>query len=160
MSTEQARPDAGIESGPLIPMSLPGARQAAGWLFWIIFPLLSLTAIVFVIVSIATHAGKKPDGIIGNLQNARRTCSNKICTVRGNFVSDDGALKVSNVIADPRWHADEVHRVLYDLKNPVVVVAGPGHWDPTTAVIAGLGGLTYLGAVGYFVRAARREPQH
>jgi hypothetical protein len=172
MSTEDPTPDLSrpsatlqasadqpaTESGELIPMSFPGARRFAGWLFWVIFPVLCVVSIVFVFTAFAGHVGKRPDGIKGTLVVTGRTCSKKICSVGGTFTSDDGALIRPQLLADPRWHAGEKHRVVYDGKGAVVIPL-PAYWDSTTIVIAGLGALTYLGAVGYFARSVRRERQ-
>lgn len=138
-------------------MSFPGARRVAGLLFWVVFPVLCVASIVFVITAFVGHAGQRPDGIKGTLLVTGRTCSKKICSVGGTFTSDDGTLVRQQLLADPRWHAGESHRVVYDGKS-AVVIALPAYWDSTTVMVAGLGALTYLGAVGYFARTGRREP--
>jgi hypothetical protein len=144
-------------SGDLVAMSFPGARRIAGWLFWVVFPVLSLASLVFAIIAIASHIGQRQAGIRGDFV-ASRTCSRGVCTVGGSFTSDDGTVKGLRLLGDSRWHTGEQHRVVYDRKS-YEVTALPGHWDPTTRVIAGVGALAYLGTVGYFARAARRE-QH
>jgi hypothetical protein len=146
------------DAGELIPMSFPGARRVAGLLFWVVFPVVCVASIVFVIIAFVGHASQRPDGIKGTLLVTGRTCSKNICSVGGTFTSDDGSLVRQQLLADPRWHAGESHRVVYDGKS-AVVIALPAYWDSTTILVAGLGALTYLGAVGYFARSARRETQ-
>jgi hypothetical protein len=141
-------------STDLVAMSFPGARAIAGWLFWVIFPLLCLVSIVFVIIAIASHVGHRPDGIRGEFVGSR-TCSRGVCLVGGGFTSDDGSIKNLRVVGDSRWRTGERHEVIYDPKG-YEVTALPGHWDPTTRAIAGVGALCYLGVVGYFARAGRQ----
>jgi hypothetical protein len=143
-------------SQDLVAMSFPGAHRIAGWLFWVIFPLLCLTSIIFAIVGIAGHLGSHPTGIKGTYSVTGRTCSHGVCSIGGTFTSDEGAVTQSQLLGDPRWHVGEDHRVVYEGKS-VEVIALPAHWDPTTASIAGIGSATYLTVVGYFALAARRE---
>ena len=131
-------------------MSFPGARRVAGWLFWVVFPLLCLVALWFAISGIIGHIGNQPAGVRGNYV-ANRSCSHGICLVGGTFVSDDGKLRVTSLLGDPRWPDGSEHRVVYDGKS--VEVLAISTWDPTTSVIAGVGALTYLGVVGFFVRS-------
>ena len=137
-------------------MSFPGARRIAGWIFWVILPLLCLAAIAMSTKNLGGHIGHKPDGIRGNFVVTPRTCNQGVCSFGGRFTSDDGAIKNLSVLGDPRWHAGEVHRVTYDSKN-VEVSPLPGHWDPTASVLAALGALTYLGVLGYFLMTGGRE---
>lgn len=145
-------------AGDLVAMSFPGARRIAGWLFWVVFPLLCLAAITMSVLNISHHIGKKPDGIRGTFVVTPRSCTQGICSFGGLFSSDDGRIKNLPLLGDPRWHTADVHHVTYDPKS-VEVTALPGHWDPTASVIAGIGALTYLGVIGYFAgqgRLARR----
>jgi len=149
-------PEAGPHSvpeaaGELIPMSFPGARRVAGLLFWVGFPALCVAAIVMVITTFISHVGSVPPGIKGDIVVTGRTCSNRICSVAGTFTSDDGRLVRSQLLADPRWHAGETHRVVYDGKG-VSVLALPAYWDSTTILMSGFGAVLYLGIVGYFAR--------
>ena len=143
-------------AGDLVAMSFPGARRIAGWIFWVILPLLCLAAIAMSTKNLGGHIGHKPDGIRGNFVVTPRTCNQGVCSFGGRFTSDDGAIKNLSVLGDPRWHAGEVHRVTYDSKN-VEVSPLPGHWDPTASVLAALGALTYLGVLGYFLMTGGRE---
>jgi hypothetical protein len=143
------------ESGELVAMSFPGARPVAGWLFWVVFPLLCLATASFAAASIAVHVGSKPIGISGTYL-ADRTCSRGICLVSGTFVSDDGRVRVESLLGDPRWKPGQLHHVRYDSKD-VEVVAQPGHFDPTPYVLAGVGALTYLAVVGRLAATTRRS---
>jgi hypothetical protein len=60
-------------------------------------------------------------------------------------------------LGDPRWATGTEHQVFYD--GTGVEVVGVVQWDPTPSVLAGVGAVTYLGMVAYFLRAARREPE-
>jgi hypothetical protein len=145
-------------SDELVPMSLPGARRAAGWLFWVVFPVLSVAALSFAVIAIVSHLGSSPSGIPGNFVGGRH-CSHGVCLVSGTFTSDDGKLVVRSLIGDPRWKVGEQHPVIYDGKS--AEVAGITHWDPTTSVLAGIGAITYLGILGYLARLSlspRSEP--
>jgi len=146
-------------SGELVPMSFPGARRVAGWLFWVVFPALCLAAIAMAVFNIAVHIGDRPTGIRGSFVVSPRSCVQGICSFGGLFTSDDGAIKNLPLLGDPRWHSEDVHHVVYD-PGSVEVTALPGHWDPTPSVIAALGGVTYLGLVGSLVRGARRDRRH
>jgi hypothetical protein len=139
-------------SGELVPMSFPGARRIAGWLFWVVFPVLSLAALSFAIVGIVAHVGSSPAGIHGDFVGGRH-CSHGVCLVSGTFTSDDGKVVVRSLIGDPRWKVGEDHAVIYDGKS--AEVAGISHWDPTTSVLAAVGSGTYLGVVGYLAWASR-----
>jgi hypothetical protein len=143
-------------AGELVPMSFPGARRIAGWLFWVVFPLLCTAAVVAAVYNVSSHIGRKPDGIRGTFVVAPRSCVQGICSFGGSFTSDDGKIKNLPLLGDPRWHPEDVHRVTYDPKS-VDVTALPGHWDPTGSVVAAVGGVSYLGVLGYLVMAARRE---
>jgi len=139
-------------------MSFPGARRIAGWLFWVIFPLLCIGAIYLSAENFAHHVGKKPSGIRGEFVVQPRSCDQGFCSFGGLFSSDDGKIHNLPLLGDPRWQSGQVHQVTYD-PTTVEVTALPGHWDPTASVVATLGALTYLGAVGFFYRqqrAARR----
>jgi len=140
-------------SGDLVAMSFPGARRVAGWLFWVVFPALCLAALFLSASGIIQHVGNEPSGIHG-IYTAHRSCSRGICLVGGTFLSDDGKTRVNSLLGDPRWPDGTVHRVVYDGTGAEVV--GIGQWDPTPSVMAGLGALSYLGVVGYFIVAARR----
>lgn len=161
MATEQSFPPPpsaahlAEASGELVAMSFPGARRVAGWLFWVVFPLLCLATVVFAAVSIGSHIGRRPEGVSGTYL-ANRTCVHGICLISGTFVSDDGRLKVESLLGDPRWKPGQLHHVLYDSKN-VEVIAQPGHWDPTPYAVAAAGALTYLGVVGRLAVTGRRE---
>ncbi|HEX2903650.1 MAG TPA: hypothetical protein VHO01_09365 [Jatrophihabitans sp.] len=143
-------------SGQLVAMSFPGARRVAGWLFWVIFPLLCLWAIYTSAQNFHHHIGKKPEGIRGTFVVEPRSCSQGFCSFGGLFTSDDKKIKNLPLIGDPRWQTGQVHQVVYD-PTKVEVGALPGHWDPTASVVATLGALTYLIVVGYFYRAERSE---
>ncbi|HTZ42438.1 MAG TPA: hypothetical protein VMB79_01115 [Jatrophihabitans sp.] len=142
-------------SGQLVAMSFPGARRVAGWLFWVIFPLLCLATIYTAGNNVAHHLGKKPAGIRGTFVVQPRSCSQGFCSFGGLFTSDDHTIRNLPLLGDPRWHTADVHRVTYDPKS-VEVTALPGHWDPTASVVATFGALTYLGAIGYLLRERRR----
>ena len=141
-------------SGDLVSMSFPGVRRIAGWLFWVVCPLICLAALGFAVSGFVQHVGNQPDGTRGTYI-AERSCSRGICLVGGTFVSDDGRLKVTSLLGDSRWADGSEHRVIYDGKSAEVI--GLGAWDATPAVMAGVGALTYLGVVGYFARAVRRD---
>ncbi|MGX7678195.1 hypothetical protein ACSMXN_04775 [Jatrophihabitans sp. DSM 45814] len=141
-------------SGDLVAMSFPGARRLAGWLFWVVFPLVCFLALISAVTTIVGHIGDQPNGVRGTYV-ASRTCSRGICLVAGTFTSDDGQLKVTSLLGDPRWASGTEHRVVYDRTS--VEVIGLSQWDPTPSVLAGLGGVTYLGVVGYIVLAGRRR---
>lgn len=145
-------------SGELVAMSFPGAWRIAGWLFWVIFPLLCVAAIAMAVLNISHHIGHKPDGIRGTFVVAPRSCTQGICSFGGSFTSDDGTIRNLPLLGDPRWHPQDVHRVSYD-RNSVEVTALPGHWDPTGSVVAAFGAVTYLGVVGCLVLGARRDRQ-
>ncbi|HEX8768034.1 MAG TPA: hypothetical protein VF714_06665, partial [Jatrophihabitans sp.] len=72
-------------SGELVPMSFPGARRVAGWLFWVVFPALCLAAIGLAVVNIVTHVGDKPTGIRGSFVVSPRSCGQGICSFGGLF---------------------------------------------------------------------------
>ncbi len=136
-------------AGDLVAMSFPGARRIAGWIFWVVLPVLCLGAIAMSSKNLAGHFGEKPDGLRGNFVVTPRSCNQGVCSFGGRFTSDDGSIKNLSLLGDPRWHPGEVHRVSYNSKV-VEVTPLPGHWDPTASVLAALGALTYLGAIGYF----------
>jgi hypothetical protein len=140
-------------AGDLVAMSFPGARRIAGWLFWVVFPLLCVVAITLSVSAIAQHAGSEPSGIRGTYV-ANRTCLRSICLVGGTFVSDDGTVRVTSLLGDPRWATGTTHRVVYDGTSAEVIAIG--QWDPTPSVLAAAGALTYLGVVGYLMVAVRR----
>jgi hypothetical protein len=142
-------------SGQLVAMSFPGARRIAGWLFWVVFPLLCIVAIQTSVSNVADHLGKKPTGIRGSFVVQPRSCSQGFCSFGGLFTSDDHTIKNLPLLGDPRWHTADVLRVTYDPRS-VEVTALPGHWDPTPSVMAAIGALTYLVLLGYFVREQRR----
>ena len=146
-------------SGELVPMSFPGARRIAGWLFWVVFPALCLAAIAMAVFNITVHVGDRPTGIRGSFVVSPRSCVQGICSFGGLFTSDDGTITNLPLLGDPRWHSEDVHHVVFD-PSSVEVTALPGHWDPTPSVIAALGGVTYLGLVGSLVRSARRDRRH
>jgi hypothetical protein len=143
-------------SGQLVAMSFPGARRVAGWLFWVVFPLLCVAAIAQAALNISHHIGKKPDGVLGTFVVAPRSCNNGICSFGGEFTSDDGTIKNLPLLGDPRWQAQDVHRVTWN-RDQVDVTALPAHWDPTASVVAVVGAVTYLGLAGYLVQGARRD---
>jgi hypothetical protein len=144
-------------TGQLVPMSFPGARRVAGWLFWVLFPLLCVATVYTSVNNIAHHIGRKPPGIRGTFVVQPRLCNQGICSFGGLFTSDDGRIKNLQLLGDPRWHTDEIHRVTYDPKS-VEVIGLPGHWDPTASVIAAIGALGYLLLVGYLIRSEHRWP--
>lgn len=146
-------------SGELVAMSFPGARRVAGWLFWVVFPVLCLAALALAVANIAGHVGDHPTGIRGTFIVSPRSCSQGICSFGGVFTADDGSIKNLPLLGDPRWHSQDIHRVTFD-PNSVEVTALPGHWDPTPSVIAALGSVTYLGLVGSLVRGTRRDRRH
>lgn len=141
-------------AGQLVAMSFPGARRIAGWLFWVVFPLLCVGAIYTSAENFAHHVGKKPVGVRGTFVVEPRSCSHGFCSFGGLFTSEDHKIRNLPLIGDPRWQAGEVHQVVYD-PTKVEVGALPGHWDPTASAVAALGALTYLVVVGYFYRAER-----
>lgn len=156
-SQQPPQPSQSAEAaGDLVAMSFPGARRVAGWIFWVVLPLLCLAAIAMSSKNLGGHIGKKPDGIRGNFVAASRSCTQGICSYGGRFTSDDGTIKSLALLGDPRWRTGEVHRATYDGKN-AEVTALPGHWDPTASVLAALGALTYLGVLGYLLRSGGRE---
>lgn len=160
MSADQSPPDRRRPShlaeaaGELAAMSFPGARRVAGWLFWVVFPLLCLAAIGLSTLNISHHIGKKPDGIRGTFVVTPRSCNQGICSFGGLFTSDDGTIKSLPLLGDPRWHTADIHHVTYDRRS-VEVTALPGHWDPTASVVATVGALSYLSVVGYLFGQAR-----
>ena len=137
-------------------MSFPGARRVAGWLFWVIFPLLCIAAIHTSVTNVVHHLGNKPVGIRGTFVVQPRSCSQGFCSFGGLFTSDDHTIRNLPLLGDPRWHPAEVHRVTYDPRS-VEAIALPGHWDPTPSVMAAFGALTYLVVIGYFLREQRRS---
>jgi hypothetical protein len=139
---------------PLVPMSFPGARRLARWLFWVILPALSLGALGLAISGIAQHLGDRPNGVRGTYL-ASRSCSSHVCLVGGTFVSDDGHTVVTSLLGDPRWATGSRHRVVYDGSGAQVV--GLSQWDPTPSALAGIAATSYLGIVGYLAFAARRR---
>jgi hypothetical protein len=146
-------------SGDLVAMSFPGARRIAGWLFWVVFPLLCIATIHTAVTSTVHHLGDKPVGIRGTFVVQPRSCNQGFCSFGGLFSSDDGTIKNLPLLGDPRWRTAEVHRVTYDPRS-VEVTALPGHWNPTPTVMAIIGALAYLGTIGYFVRQRRRSSRH
>lgn len=144
-------------TGQLVAMSFPGARRVAGWLFWVVFPLLCVLAVYTSASNVAHHIGRKPAGIRGTFVVQPRTCTQGICSFGGLFTSDDRSIENLPLLGDPRWRADEVHQVTYDPKS-VEVAALPGHWNPTPSVIAAIGAAGYLAIVGYLAREQRRRP--
>jgi hypothetical protein len=152
MSTEPIPTAA--SAGPLVPMSFPGARRLARWLFWVILPGLSLGALALAISSIAQHLGDRPEGIHGSYL-ASRSCSAHVCLVGGTFVSDDGRTVVTSLLGDPRWATGSRHRVVYDGNGAQVI--GVSQWDPTPSALAGIAAASYLGIVGYLAFTARRS---
>jgi hypothetical protein len=145
-------------SGELVAMSFPGARRIAGWLFWVVFPLLCIGAIHASVTNVVHHLGNKPVGIRGTFVVQPRSCSQGFCSFGGLFTSDDGTIKNLPLLGDPRWRTAEVHKVTYDPRS-VEVTALPGRWNPTPSVMAAFGALTYLGFIGYFLRQRRRSNQ-
>lgn len=143
-------------SGELVAMSFPGVRRVAGWLFWVVFPLLCMAAIAMSVSNIANHIGKKPDGIRGSFVATPRSCNQGICSFGGLFTSDDGKLKNIALLGDPRWKPGQVLQVTYD-PTSVEVTPLPGHWDPTASVVAAIGAVTYLSVIGYFISQGVRE---
>jgi len=143
-------------SGHLVAMSFPGARRVAGWLFWVVFPLLCIGAIHTSVTNVVHHLGNKPVGIRGTFVVQPRSCSQGFCSFGGLFTSDDHTIRNLPLLGDPRWHTAEVHRVTYDPRS-VEATALPGHWDPTPSVMAAFGALTYLVVIGYFFREQRRS---
>lgn len=141
-------------SGDLVAMSFPGARRIAGWLFWVVFPVICLASLALAVTGFVQHAGNQPSGIHGTYI-AHRSCARNICLVGGTFSSDDGRTTVTSLLGDPRWAEGSRHRVIYDGKSSEVI--GLGSWDATPAVLAAAGALTYLGVVGYFMAAGRRR---
>jgi hypothetical protein len=141
-------------SGDLVAMSFPGARRIAGWLFWVVFPVVCIGALIVAANGIISHLGNRPDGIRGTYI-ANRTCSRGICLVGGTFVSDDQRITVTSLLGDPRWPTGTSHKVVYDGTSAEVI--GLGQWDATPSVLAAVGALTYLSVVGYFLMALRRE---
>ena len=115
-------------SGQLVAMSFPGARRIAGWLFWVVFPLLCIVAIQTSVSNVADHLGNKPTGIRGSFVVQPRSCSQGFCSFGGLFTSDDHTIKNLPLLGDPRWHTADVLRVTYDPRS-VEVTALPGHWD-------------------------------
>jgi hypothetical protein len=144
-----------VERDTLVPMSFPGARRFAGWIFWIVLPALSLGALILAISGIAHHIGNRPDGVRGSFV-AARTCLNQVCLVGGTFVSDDGRTVVDSLLGDPRWATGTVHRVVYNGNGTAVI--GLNQWDPTPSVLAAIGATVYLGVVGSVAVAERRRP--
>jgi len=143
-------------AGELVAMSFPGARRIAGWLFWVVFPLLCIGSIHTSVTNVVHHLGNKPVGIRGTFVVQPRSCNQGFCSFGGLFTSDDGAIKNLPLLGDPRWRTAEVHKVTYDSRS-VEVTPLPGHWNPTPSVMAFFGALTYLGAIGYFLRQRRRS---
>ncbi|MGI8666465.1 MAG: hypothetical protein ACR2N4_10600 [Jatrophihabitans sp.] len=145
-------------AGDLVAMSFPGARRVAGWLFWVVFPLVCLAALTLSAHNVISHLGTKPAGIRGTFVVTPKSCNQGICSFGGLFSSDDGTIKNLPLLGNPSWHTADVHHVRYD-PHSVDVTALPGHWDPTGSVLAAIGALTYLGVVGSFTglgRTARR----
>jgi hypothetical protein len=140
-------------SGDLVAMSFPGARRIAGWLFWVVFPVVCLAALALAVSGIVQHVNNQPTGIRGTYI-ASRSCARGICLVGGTFTSDDGTVTVTSLLGDPRWVNGSTHRVVYDGTSAEVI--GLNQWDPTPSVLAGLGALTYLGVAGYFLLDYRR----
>ena len=138
-------------------MSFPGARRVAGWLFWVVFPLLCLAAITLAVSNVAGHVGKKPDGIRGTFVVTPRSCNQGICSFGGLFTSDDGTIKNLPLLGDPRWQSADVHHVTYDPRS-VEVTALPGHWDPTASVVAALRRADLPGRAGLLC-CAERPPE-
>ncbi|UQX87728.1 hypothetical protein M6D93_15680 [Jatrophihabitans telluris] len=140
-------------SGDLVAMSFPGVRRVAGWLFWVIFPVATLAALISAILTVVQHVGTEPPGIQGTYV-ANRSCARGICLVGGTFISADHGLTVTSLLGDPRWESGSSHKVIYDGSSAEVI--DYPNWDPTPTVLAGVGALTYLGVAGYFLVAARR----
>ncbi|HEU5270020.1 MAG TPA: hypothetical protein VFU36_08855, partial [Jatrophihabitans sp.] len=117
-------------SGELVAMSFPGARRIAGWLFWVVFPLLCIGAIHASVTKVVHHLGNKPVGIRGTFVVQPRSCNQGFCSFGGLFTSDDRTIRSLPLLGDPRWHTAEVHKVTYDPRS-VEVTPLPGHWNPT-----------------------------
>lgn len=163
LATDSARRPVGSSwraeaAGDLDAMSFPGARRIAGWLFWVVFPLLCIATLQTSVTSTVHHLGSKPVGIRGTFVVQPRSCSQGFCSFGGLFSSDDGTIKNLPLLGDPRWRTAEVRKVTYDPRS-VEVSALPAHWNPTPTVMAVIGALGYLGTIGYFLRQRRRSNQ-
>jgi hypothetical protein len=153
MSTDEF---AAAERDTLVPMSFPGARRFASWIFWIVLPVLSFGALALAVSGIVRHIGDRPDGVRGTYI-ANRSCVNKVCLVGGTFVSDDGHTVVASLLGDPRWSTGSEHRVVYDGNGSAVI--GLSQWDPTPSVLAAIGAGSYLAIAGSLAVSAGRRPQ-
>lgn len=140
----------------VVPMSFPGARRIAGWLFWLAFPALAVAAITMGVMNIAKHIGDTPTGIHGTFVVDARHCSKGFCTFGGTFSSADGSQQNISALGDPRWHAGQVHQVVFNPLN-LEVVDLPANWDAVPSVLAVVGGLTYLVGAGFALRSGRRD---
>jgi hypothetical protein len=155
VSHGQARPLDAQTSGELVAMSFPGARRIAGWLFWVVFPLLCVWATILGISSIANHVGTHPPGIAGTF-SAQRSCSHGICSVTGTFVANEGGIAIGALRGDPTWLDGSVHAVYYYPRKHEIIATD--NWDATPAILAITGSMIYLVAVLVLgVRAVRQR---
>jgi hypothetical protein len=136
-------------------MSLPGTRRVAGWLFWIVFPAISIAAIALAVIGLSDHLGQHYAAVPGKFTVTTRGCHEHVCSVTGTFVGNDGVLVAADVPGDPRWNSGESHQAFYDIGSGEVR-AKVERWDPSTSVLSIAGGTTYLAVVGWLAVAGWR----
>jgi hypothetical protein len=140
-------PGAPADNAALPGMSLPGANRLAGFLFWLVFPALSVTAIVFAVLTLSDHLGQPSAAVHGEYTVTYRGCSDHLCKVTGTFVSDSSLDVFVGLPGDPRWLQGKTY-ASYFVSNNGDVQTVAGTWDPTTTILALTGASIYLLTVG------------
>jgi hypothetical protein len=76
--------------------------------------------------------------------------------VTGTFAANDGSIAIGAVRGDPTWLDGTVHAVYYNPRTRQIVAAD--NWDASPAILATVGGLTYLVVVAVLgIRTRRRR---
>lgn len=132
-----------------------------GLAFWVVLPLIALTAVGHGVQDYRTHAHRRPPGISGTFLVTNRSCFGNVCQSAGTFTSDDRTLREPNLLGDYRWNVGERHRAAYKPDTGIISLAA--RFDPTPDVLGTAGGLLYLMLWGYFLlnwaRNLRRRPR-
>jgi superfamily II DNA/RNA helicase len=135
------------DAASLPPIAMPGAGLVAGLLFWVVFPAVSVLAIIFGTAAISEHVGQIDGSIHGDYTVTFRGCQDHLCKVTGTFVSDDAVVVSVGLPGDPRWRAGQTYRA-YLVTAADEALPVPAYWDPTTSILAIIGATGYLIVVG------------